>query len=515
MGYTVVIKYTTAMNKIPLLLLMLAVCTPGAAADRPNIVLFIVDDLGWQDSSLALDDVVPSWQPHYKTPHLEALASEGMRFTAAYASAPVCTPTRTSIMTGQAPARHHITYWILHKDRDTSASLPAVSAPRWRVNGLTAGDVTLPRILRKRGYVSIHAGKAHLGAKGTPGDNPENLGFTVNIAGHGAGGPADYRGKRSFAKDPAKPGKSVWDIPGLEKYHGKDIFLTEALALEASAAIAAAARAKKPFFLHFAPYAVHAPIQANERLLGSYQGMPAVEAAYATMIESVDNALGTIRDTIEKLGLTDDTIIIFTSDNGGLSAHARAGTRHIHNRPLRSGKGSAYEGGVRVPTVIHWPGVTAANTLSEIPIISHDFFPTILALAGTSVPKSQRGKIDGKDLTPLLGGDSKAISADRPIFWHMPHFWGVHGPGIGPYSGVRVGSWKLLYFHSDRRLELYNLEDDIGEVKNLASSEPERLGELAETLSTWLEEVGASMSIDKKSGEPVAMPRALLVTTQE
>jgi len=495
------------MKKIPCLILMLLLTSPAPASDRPNIVFFIVDDLGWQDSSLAFDEKVPRWQGRYRTPHLEALAGDGLRFTDAYASAPVCTPTRASIMTGRSPARSHITYWILNKDRDTSASLPTVSAPPWRVNGLQPTDLTLPRLLGKRGYVTIHVGKAHFGAKDTPGDDPENLGFSVNVAGHGAGGPADYRGKRSFAKNPTNPGKSVWDIPDLEKYHGQEIFLTEALALEATAAIKAAARAKKPFFLHFAPYAVHAPIQANERLLGSYDGMPKVESAYATMIESADNALGLIRATIDQLGLTDDTIIIFTSDNGGLSAHARAGEKHTHNLPLRSGKGSAYEGGVRVPAVIHWPGVTEANSVSHTPIVSYDFFPTILALAGARVPASHGATVDGKDLSGLLRGGPDAVSADRPIFWHMPHFWGVHGPGIEPYSALRAGPWKLLYFHSDRRLELYDLGDDIGEEKNLASAEPQRVAELAETLSVWLEEVDASMSIDKKTGEAVALPR--------
>jgi len=471
-------------------------------APRRNLVLFLVDDLGWQDCSVPHHSASTPFNERYRTPHLERLAAEGVVFTQAYASAPVCTPTRTSIMTGRSPAANDITYWILHGDQDTSAKHPMVRAPEWNIRGLQEEDSTLPRILSDAGYVTIHAGKAHLGARGTSGADPHHLGFAVNIAGHAAGGPGSFYGAHDFSAA-WRGGGNVWDVPGLEEYHGRDVFLTEAIAERALAELDDPVTTGTPFFLHFAPYAVHAPIMANRRYLDSYAELDEREASYATMIETVDAALGALLAKLSALGVLEETAIIFTSDNGGLSAHARGGEKHSHNAPLRSGKGSAYEGGVRVPFVTRIPGVTRAGTRSDVPVISHDLFPTLLALADVDVPDDH--DVEGVDLMPAFGGGP--LEDERDLYWHMPHFWGVHGPGIEPYSAVRSGDWKLLWFHPDRRLELYDLATDVGESRDVAAKEPEVVKRLTESLSKWLARTDAGLSIDVETGDPVALPR--------
>ncbi|MHC5003134.1 MAG: sulfatase [Planctomycetota bacterium] len=493
----------------------LALLAAGAVAEAapPNVILFLVDDLGWQDVSVPLHDEPTPLNRRYRTPNLERLAAAGVRFTDAYASAPVCTPTRTSIMTGLSPGRSHITYWTLHRDRDTSKPHDRLRPPAWNVNGLREGDVTLPRLLAAAGYRTIHVGKAHFGAHGTTGADPGNLGFDVNVAGHGSGGPASFYGLHAFSQagrrgepaPPATPG--IWDVPGLEQYHGQEIYLTEALALEAAAAVREAVADGAPFFLNMAPYAVHAPIMANPRYVDRYADLDPREAAYASMIETVDAALGLLLRTIDSLGVADETVVIFHSDNGGLSAHARGGTPHTHNAPLRSGKGSAYEGGVRVPLVVSWPGVTAPGSVCRAPVISHDLFPTILAAAGVPVPPAHAPRVDGVDLGPLLRGE--APGERRVLCWSQPHQWGAAGPGIHPFTSIRAGDWKLVYFHAEQRLELYDLATDIGERNDLASARPGRVAALAGLLDDWIRSRGAQLSIDRASGRPVALPGEL------
>ena len=483
--------------------------TAAEDAAPPNILFFIVDDLGWQDTSLKLHPQGPPHRDAYRTPQLQRLAAEGITFTDAYSSSPVCTPTRTSVMTGRSPQQNQITYWILHKDRDTGRPREGTTPPSWKVNGLQPGDVTLPLLLQQRGYQTIHAGKAHLGAKGTAGEDPLQLGFDVNIGGHAAGGPADYRGSRNFAKDPAHPGQSVWDIPGLEKYHGKEIYLTEALALESVAAIHDAHIRKKPFFLHFSPYAVHAPIIANSRWSHRYSELPPKEAAYATMIETVDRALATLRKALEDLQILDNTIIIFTSDNGGLSAHARDGKAHTHNHPLNSGKGSALEGGTRVPLVIRWPGTIDAGRICTTPVISHDHFPTLLQVAGVECPPAHQRTLEGISLVPLLRGDESAIDPNRPLFWHMPHFWGPRGPGILPFSSIRQGPWKMIYYHHPLPTRvLYHLGDDLAEKNDLSKENPQVLATLSASLGKHLRQVKAGMP--SRAGRMIPYPDRLM-----
>lgn len=505
-----------------LLLCAILLSLPARAQDqslpeRPNVVLFLVDDLGWQDASVPFWTQTTPLNERYHTPHLEQLAARGVRFSNAYASAPVCTPTRTSIMTGRSPARTHITYWTLMKDTDTSAARDDIAAPAWEVNGLQPGQYhTLPERLRDAGYRTIHVGKAHFGTHGTPGGDPLQLGFEVNIAGHASGGPASYYGLDHFTVagregKPPHAQASVWDTPGLEKYHGHDIYLTEALAIEASGAIRAAADAGEPFFLNFCPYAVHAPIMANRKYESNYPDLDDRERAYASMIETYDAALGALLTTLEETGQFDRTVVIFSSDNGGLSAHARGAapdgqTRHTHNAPLRSGKGSAYEGGTRVPTLIFWPGVTdrpdLAGSLLDTPIISHDFYPTILEMAGVA-PGDEPG-MDGQSVVPLLRDGARL--PERVLGWNQPHQWGASGPGIWPFTSIRQGDWKLIYFHAGRRFELYNLADDIGESRDLAAELPEKVGELAHIMNEWIDQTGAQLSIDTATGQEVERP---------
>ncbi len=479
----------------------------------PNLVVFLVDDLGWQDVSVPMGPETTEFNRRYRTPNLERLAAEGVLFTDAYAACPVCTPTRTSLMTGRHPARNHITYWTLHADRDTSARHPRLTNPTWRLTGLDEADTTLPKLLREAGYHTVHVGKAHFGAVGTPGADPVNLGFETNIAGHGPGGPGSYYGVHDFGamKRDGKTGPSVWDVPGLDEFHGKEVYLTEVLAEKAAEEIRKAHEDGRPFYLNFAPYAVHAPIMANPRHLDHYEELDRREAAYATMIESVDAALGSILAALEETGEAKDTIVVFASDNGGLSAHARGGTPHTHNAPLRSGKGSAYEGGVRIPMVIAGPGcgLHADGRRIATPVTTTDLFPTLLEFAGVTIPAEHAATLDAASIAGFLrDGQSAPPAADRGLAWHMPHFWGVNGPGIEPFSSWRRGNWKLLYFHDGPRVELYDLASDLGETRDVMSVHPELVSELLRELDAWMIATGADLSIVTATGESVPRPAA-------
>ncbi len=485
---------------------------PSPASERPNIVLVTIDDLGWQDTSVAVTAGPTPLNDRWRTPTFEALAARGMRFANAYAAAPVCTPSRAAILTGESPARSHITYWILHQGSDTSAKHERLDPPAWRTNGLDVDAVTLPRLLAAAGYATIHVGKWHLGAEGTPAADPLALGYQVNVAGHAAGSPGSYLGRERFADNVRKgkpdAGPSVWDVPGLEAYHGQDVFLEEALAKEASAAIGSAMDRGQPFFLSFATYAVHVPITPNERLLKPYAGLDRTEAAYATMIETVDRAVGEVLATIEKAGQLRRTIVIVTSDNGGLSAHGRGATpdgstRDRHNAPARSGKGSAYDGGLRVPLLVAWPGHVAANSQCDQVVVGEDLFPTILGMANVPVPSAVAARLDGQSILPLLEGRPDPTFATRPVLWHQPHFWGVRGPGIEPFTALRVGDWKLIAFHDGPRYELYDVAHDVGEEHDLAAREPDRLRAMREQLGVELLRRGAQMSVERASGKPV------------
>ncbi len=477
---------------------------------RPNIILFMVDDMGWQDTSVPFWTKKTAFNKRYRTPNMERLASQGLKLTQAYAT-PICSPTRVSLISGMNAARHRVTNWTLKRGEYMVAPPKGLKMPLWNLNGAQPTDsielsvhiTPFPQILKDNGYHTIHVGKAHFGALGTPGANPSNLGFETNISGHAAGAPGSYYGKENFKKVLGET--NIWDVPNLEKYYGKDIFLTEALTLEAISAMDIALKDKKPFYLYMSHYAVHTPIMGDPRFEQQYldKGLDTIEAKYASMIEGMDKSLGDILDFVNQKGIADNTIILFMSDNGGLSAVARGGQKHSHNKPLSSGKGSIHEGGIREPMLVKWPGVTTANAVSDSRIIIEDFFPTILEMAQISDYKTVQ-KIDGKSFTPILKG--VALNFDRPLFWHYPNNWGPTGPGIGAFSAVRLGNYKLIYYHIDQSYELFDIKNDIGETRNLANTHLKMVSQLSKVLGDYLRSVDAQMPTNTTTGKRVALP---------
>ncbi|PHN07692.1 sulfatase [Flavilitoribacter nigricans] len=499
-------------------LLWVPACFPAKeTASRettPNIVLFLVDDMGWQDTSVPFWDQATDFNRLYRTPNMERLAREGMKFTQAYAAS-VCSPTRISLMSGMNAARHRVTNWTLRRNATNDRAHPDLELPQWNVNGIQPADsierstyiTPLPELLRQAGYFTVHAGKAHFGAVSTPGEDPRQLGFDVNIAGHAAGGPGSYLGKNNFSAA-WRDGDRIWDIPGLEKYHGQDIFVTEAITREALSSVDRAVSAEQPFYLYLAHYAVHTPLEVDDRYYQTYidLGLDEKEARYAAMVEGMDKSLGDVMQYLDEKGIADNTIILFMSDNGGLSAVGRGGTPHTHNLPLSSGKGSAREGGIRVPMLAKWPGVTPPGSTNEQYLIIEDFFPSILEMAGIRKFETVQ-PVDGQSFVPLLHGKNQS-TGDRPLFWHFPNNWGPSGPGIGATSTIRKGKWKLIYYHNDQAFELFDLDADIGETQNLAESFPDRVRSLATELSRYLESVDAQMPQYKATGEKVPLPAA-------
>ncbi len=471
-----------------------------AAQSPPNIVFFFVDDMGWQDTSLPFHTDTTRLNRQYYTPNMEQLAQEGVKFTQAYAYA-VCSPSRVSLMTGMNAARHRVTNWTLRKDQAPDQPNEKVQAPEWNVNGLSAVPdqeraiytETLPQLLKKAGYRTIHVGKAHFGAQGTSGEDPLNLGFDINIAGHAAGAPGSYWGQYNYSSDWRSPSNHIWDVPDLEKYHGTDTYLTEALTIEANAAISQAVKEEKPFYLYMSHYAIHAPWEKDERFYQKYidAGLSEFDAVYASMLEGMDKSLGDIRAHLRELGVADNTIIIFMSDNGAPKQAAR-------NRPLRGHKLTPYEGGTRVPMIAKWPGVTKAGTTVDDYLMIDDIFPTFLEMAG--LPEEAAKSPDGISFVPLLT-EKGAYPADRPLYWHYPNTYDQP-----PYSSIRKGDWKLIYHHADRKLELFNLQEDISEEKNLLAAHKPIAKELTTLLSRYLVEAEAQMPLDKISGKRVEYP---------
>ena len=492
------------------------VSTKSNEAKTPNIVLFFVDDMGWQDTSVPFWSERTQYNELYHTPNMERLAKEGMKFTQAYSTA-VCSPTRVSLMTGMNAARHRVTNWTLYKDKlqPMETNHKTLKFPEWNVNGLSPVEgvekavyaTPLPQVLKEAGYVTIHSGKAHLGAIGTPGEDPLKLGFEINIAGHAAGAPGSYLGTENFGN--GKEGRKVWAVPGLDKYYGKDIFLTEAITQEAKLAMDSALEKSKPFFLYMAHYAVHTPIMADIRFVQKYydKGLDSTEAKYAALVEGMDKSLGDVMDYLDNKKISDNTIILFMSDNGGLSAVARGGEKHTHNKPLSSGKGSAHEGGIREPMLVKWPGKIKPNSVVDQQVIIEDFYPTILEMAGIKNYETVQ-KVDGVSFLPTLSGNTSGVT--RPLFWHYPNEWGPSGPGIGASSSTRVGDWKFIYYYKDSSMELFNIKEDIGETRNLVNEQPEKARELAKILSDYLRNVEAQIPSRKDTGEQIAYPDEIL-----
>ena len=427
--------------------------------EKPNIILFFVDDLGWTDLGCYGSDL-------YETPNIDQLASEGVRFTNAYSACTVCSPSRAAIMTGKYPARLKLTDWIQGHKRPKVK----LQVPDWQMY-LDTAEITIADALKKAGYVTANFGKWHLGDD--PRYWPENQGFDLNIGGYRWGAPGSYfypyHGER---RDKMHP-------PNLED--GKEgEYLTDRLTDEALKFIGQ--QKTKPFFIYFPHYAVHTPIQAHDSITQYYEQKVTENhrhqnTAYAAMIHSTDHSLGRIRQKLNDLGIEDKTAIFFTSDNGGLEL------RNItDNGAIRAGKGSAYEGGVRVPFIVIIPGITKPGIETELPVVGMDLYPTILDLTGLEVIEN-----DGKNLIPFFKSKDRQINRSS-LFWHYPHY---HPGGATPYSAMRKGDYKLIEFFEDGRLELYNLAEDVGEEMDLAEENPEILRQMHRALQDWRDQVDA------------------------
>ena len=502
-----------------LLAFILASCEADAIEKKaPNIVLFVVDDMGLQDTSVPFSDLPTASNELYHTPNMKRLAEEGMKFTQAYAT-PIGASTRVSLMTGMNAARHQVTNTIFLKDElhVLEKNHATLSFPEWNVNGLSPFDgdenavvaSALPQALHDAGYYTVHVGKAHFGAVDTPGENPLNLGFDVNIAGQASATVGSYLGTENF-KDADH--EELGTLPGLEKYHGKAIFLTEALTQEALIALDSAVTGEQPFFLHLSHYGVHKPLTADKRFFQKYidKEIDSTTAKYASMIEGVDKSLGDLMRYLEQKNIEDNTIVLFISDGGGLSGSSQEAVVPSPNEPLSSGKGTMHEGGIRIPMLVKWPELVEPESVSRHQLMVEDFYPTILEMAGIDSLKTIQ-KVDGESFVSVLEGAT--YDGVRPIFWHFPNECDATGPGSGAASAVRKGNWKFIYYHADARMELFNLKDDIQEKMNLVKSHPEKVKELATTLTNYLKSVAAQMPLHKKNEALISYPLPILQDT--
>lgn len=460
------------------LILVLALVVSCSSPQKPNVVLILVDDLGWKDLSSYGSTL-------YQTPNTDFLATEGVKFTDAYAACTVCSPTRASILTGKYPATLHCTDWISGHQKPFAKLL----VPDW-TQYLPAGELTIAEALKEQGYSTIHIGKWHLGEEEK--DWPEYHGFDKNIGGWKMGMPKRVKKVGGYFSPYHNPRLS--DGPEGE-------YLTERLADEAVAFVKE--HNDKPFFLNFWLYNVHTPLQAKQELITKYNSIVdstelQSNATYAAMVEHMDQAVGKVIAQLKASGIYDNTIIIFASDNGGLIGNRGKLDQKPNvtsNYPLKSGKGDKYEGGVRTPFIVSWPDRISPSQTTGVLSSSVDIFPTIMGLIGDkeALPTS----IDGADLSSFLLG-AKEPSRDA-LFWHYPHY---HTEGATPYSAVRKGDWKLIKSYESDSLELYNLAEDIGESKNVALNYPDKTKELAELLSDWKKSVGAQEPLDNPNYDP-------------
>jgi len=439
-----------------------------AAEKKPNVILIVADDLGQRDLGCY-------GSTYHKTPNLDVFAKQGVKLTDAYVACPVCSPTRAALMTGKHPARLGITDWLPGRpDRpDQKLNRPKL------VNELPLEEVTLAEVLKKNGYATAHIGKWHLGSKGF---GPLEQGFDINIGGDHFGQPPSY-----FA--PYK--NKMRSLPGIDDAPEGE-YLTDRLTMEAEKFIAA--NKDKPFFLYLPHFAVHTPLQAKKELQDKYKpGTPGKQGnpVYAAMLESLDESVGRILKKLDELKLAENTIVIFTSDNGGLATSEGAinGIPATINSPFREGKGFLYEGGVRVPFILRGPGIRSDN----LPMNSLDVFPTVLGLCG--IP--HEAKLDGQNLAAPLGGAKILINNHH--YWHYPHY---ANQGSRPSGAIRDGNFKLIEFYDNGRLELYDLSKDISESRNLAADQPEKVKELAKKLDDWRKEVGAKMPTPNPNYKP-------------
>ena len=443
-----------------------------AVESRPNIVFLLADDLGWTGLRCFGSDF-------YETPNLDAFAKSGMKFTDAYSACTVCSPTRASIMTGMYPARLRLTDFIAGQDRPFAK----LNIPDW-TKGLEDRHVTIAEALKDAGYATAQVGKWHLNF---PGQSVSERGPTA----HG------------FDFQSMKPPKTrgYWLNKGANADgESKSEYLTDYLTDRAVEFIDD--HRDKPFFLYFAYHTPHTPIQGREDLVAEFAKKVRQDAThknptYAAMVASLDQSVGRILDRLERHNLSSNTLVIFTSDNGGLTQRYGKHDGFTENLPLRRGKGSAYEGGVRVPTIIRWPAVTEAGSECDEPIMTIDYYPTLLEIAGAKGDVSHNESLDGRSVTPLLRDPTAEL--DRDLFWHYPHY---HAGGDSPYSAIRSRNWRLIEFHEDKRLALYDLSNDIAEATDLAIKNPDRVAELKFKLAAWRTRVKAQMPITNPNYDP-------------
>ncbi len=451
----------TGIRSLAVVGLLLAAPTVEAEVAEPgsNVIVVLIDDMGWKDLSCQGSDL-------YETPHIDRLAASGMRFTTAFSACTVCSPTRAALMTGQYPARLHLTDWIAGHHRPHAKLLP----PDWTKH-LPLEEVTVAERLKAKGYATASIGKWHLGGKE---HEPEHQGFDVNLGGTAKGQPPSYFSPYRIATLPDGP---------------EGEYLTDREAAEAVAFIES--HRDRPFFIYLPHHGVHTPLQAKPEVANTYAakrpGIPPKLATYAAMVKSVDDSVGRILEALDRLGIRDRTAIFFTSDNGGQASITDM-------LPLRAGKGSAYEGGVRVPFIVSWPGVTQPGSTSDVPVITPDIPATILDLTGAGIEPGQ--PIDGQSLAPLLRGGTLARKA---IYWHYPHY---HPGGATPHSAIRAGNWRLVHFYEDGRDELYDLAADPGETTDLAVPQPAKAAGLRTTLDRWLTDVDGQMPTPNPDADP-------------
>jgi arylsulfatase A-like enzyme len=476
-SFTRSLPATAILGFVVMMIPTSSVADDGNASPRPNVVLILVDDLG-------LHDLTVEGSRFYRTPHIDALAGSGMRFTAGYANCRVCSPSRASILLGQFPPRHGITQWIggatgMKFNRNEPLLQPDYARQ------LPAADTTLAESLSEAGYRTFFAGKWHLGGTNSL---PTDHGFQINYGGHDKGSP---------------PGGyfSPYNNPLLEDGPAGES-LTLRLADETAKFVSQ--KASTPYFAMLAFYTVHGPVQTTQPLWKKYRdAAPAPPAdgnrfrvdrtlpvrqvqdhpIYAGMIELLDDAVGRVLDAIDDAGDRDNTIVIFTSDNGGVSSGDAYSTSNL---PLRGGKGRQWEGGIREPYYIRYPKLTRAGMKCDVPVTGADLYPTILDLAG--LPLKPRQHADGKSLRKLLAGESDAVLSERSLIWHYPHY---DNQGGEPSSLIREGDYKLIHYHLDGHDELYQLKDDPSEQNDLAAQQPERVAQMRKTLLTYLNSVEA------------------------
>ena len=442
----------------------------ASAAGKPawNILFILVDDLGWHDTA-------PYGNTFIDTPNLSRLATESARFTNSYAACPVCSPTRASIMTGKYPARLHLTDWIPGRKQWPYSKLLTPSFNQ----ELPPGETTIAEALHPAGYKSAAIGKWHLGGTGYL---PTDQGFDINIGGSAAGSPPAYFGPLT--------------LPGLKLEPGE--FLTERLTMEGSRFIRESS--SRPFFLYESHFTVHIPLQAPKDLIEKYRKRNTgdVDPIYCAMVETADNSVGRLLKALDESGKAKNTIVVFFSDNGGVRYQGKRPRPVTTNSPLRAGKGHMYEGGIREPLMIRWPGAAHAGSVIDDPVSSVDFLPTLCEAAGVRI-----GAVDGISIRPLLQGHRLA---ERPLFWHYPHY---SDQGGKPAGAVRLGEWKLIEFYEDGRLELFHLIDDPGEKRNLVRREPGRAKKLHQLLADWRTSVNASMPTPNPGYDPARASEGL------